>query len=276
MITKVLFGVILFFVFLQNFAHAQVSEGEMEKMRYEFSQGSEGGNALPLIEKVFQKDSNNWEALFMFYMVKTEYQSADSISVNALFKSVQINPEFDDSQHAIGLYYWYRDSLKLAYEHLTNTIRLNPKHFGAHYNRANVNFDLKKYKECLDDVKMSFQIEGTTEPYLLSTAARAYMELDDFPKAKSAIEWLLKTDNSPEYHQVYGEYYFKLKKYTSALQEYEISNQPEYDGGFGFLRIAKCYLALKNSEAACLYYNKARAENVPVQEDFEAICLDEK
>ena len=111
-----------------------------------------------------------------------------------------------------------------------------------------------------------------TPPFIFGTIARAYLGLGNYAEAiKYATEYI-KFEEFPSSYLVRADIKFAMKDYKGALEDYQKANDPDLDGGYTYVKIAKTKFALEDNKGACKAIGKALELSVKIEEDLLNKC----
>ena len=207
-------------------------------------------------ENFIQKVINNnkylefiYESLYYLglidYSEKKYNESLDHLSL-----SLKYNPKNDLAYYNKGLCYTSLEKEDLAFENYKEAIKINPKNEQAHFKIGKILYELKEKEKAIEHFLESFKINEKNY-YATYNIALCYMDLK---KYENALEWFNQTIKIEKHYYFSwlnkGRVLFELKKYEDAVESFKKSIQLNRNKSSGYYYIAQCYYYLKNDEEA--------------------------
>lgn len=182
-------------------------------------------------------------------LLNQDYRQA----LKSLLSAQELDEDNPKVLNNLGMTYYFLDQKELAFDHLKQAVRLDPKHSDARVNLGSLYFENKKYKKALAQYEMVLKDLTYQHQYRTHyNIGLIYLKLGNRKEAKK--QFLLSNTQNQDYCPAsyeLGNVFYKEYRYNSALKWFtEASKGKCYENAGPAYMQAMTLLELNDYEAA--------------------------
>jgi len=178
-------------------------------------------------------------------------------AIDQYLKSIELNPEFDQSHYNLGVALFNLKRYDEAIEHFKKVINIDPESADAYFVWGKALFFLNKSSEAIEPLEKSLEINpGRAEAYfILANALKDRRRFNDaIPHYQKAL--MINTQD-PYIYLHYGETLIRLNRFEEAAKQFESALELDPGNAISHLNCGNAYFSARNLDKAIEHYMKS-------------------
>ena len=178
-------------------------------------------------------------------------------AIEQYLKSIELNPEFDQSHYNLGVALFNLKRYDEAIEHFKKVVNIDPESADAYYIWGKALFFLSKSSDAIEPLKKSLEIdpERAEAYFILANALKDCRRFNDaIPYYQEALK--LNT-RDPYIYLHYGETLIRLNRFGEAAEQFEGALKLDPGNAISHLNCGNAYFSARNLEKAIEHYKRS-------------------
>jgi tetratricopeptide (TPR) repeat protein len=217
------------------------------------------------LSKAIKYNSNDYLAYYWmgeYYRTQNKYPEA----IQNYKEVVKINSKFSQVYLSLAISFFETEEFNYTLLALSQYQEFYPNADFAFFLRARANIAMCRYSDAKTDIQKAILISNN-DKYQFELAKINYY-LEDYNSALNILQNLAKSKDNAEYYNYIGLCYYKLKKLTPAMKNFNKTIQLDGLRPIYYYNLAQCYKSFEDKKNYSKYVNTA-VKIIPINyQDF--------